>query len=78
MSWKQNQPASCSKNPKPSSELKPKEQPTPKVYVDMRDKNFAENKRIKDGLPPVNKHTTKPPFEKKQNSGPTKDAKNKK
>lgn len=44
-----------------SSGFKPKEQP-PKVYVEMRDKNFAEKARQKDGLPPVDKHTSKPQF----------------
>jgi len=42
-------PPSSSKNPQPSAGLKPKEQP-PKIYVDLRNERFAENKQIlKDG-----------------------------
>jgi len=63
---------SSSKNNQSSSGFKPKEQQPPKVYVEMRDRNFAEKARQKDGLPPVDKHTSKPQFPhlgSKQNLG---------
>jgi len=46
----------------------------------MRDKNFAEKARQKDGLPPVDKHTSKsqfPPIGSKQYSSQMKDSKKK-
>jgi len=43
----------------------------------MRDKNFAEKARQKDGLPPVDKHTPKPQCGSTQNLGQMKDTKKK-
>jgi hypothetical protein len=64
-SWKQIPPSS-SKNPSPSSGLKPKEQP-PKQYVDMRNERFAENKQIlRDGLPPAERVRSTQKFGTKQ------------
>jgi len=71
---------SSSKNTQSSSGFKPKEQQPPKVYVEMRDKNFAEKARQKDGLPPVDKYTSNPLFPQlgsKQNSNQMKDSKKK-
>jgi len=65
MSWKQIPPSS-SKNPQPSSGLKPKEQP-PKIYVDMRNDRFAENKKIlRDGLPTAERVRSNQQFGTKQ------------
>ena len=71
---------SSSKNTQSSSGFKPKEQQPPKVYVEMRDKNFAEKARQKDGLPPVDKYASKtqlPQFGSQQNLGQMKDSKKK-
>lgn len=71
---------SSSKNTQSSSGFKPKDQQPPKVYVEMRDKNFAEKARQKDGLPPVDKYTSKsqfPPLGSKPNFGQMKDSKKK-
>jgi len=71
---------SSSKNTQSSSGFKPKEQQPPKVYVEMRDKNFAEKARQKDGLPPVDKHASKQQFPQlgsKQNLGQMNDSKKK-
>jgi len=69
MSWKQIPPSS-SKNPQPSSGLKPKEQP-PKIYVDLRNERFAENKQIlKDGLPPAERVRSKQQYGTKQKLDP--------
>jgi len=59
-------PPSSSKNPNPSSSLQPKPQP-PKLYVQMRNDRFQENKQIlKDGLAPVDRVRSKQQFGTKQ------------
>ncbi|KAL4126220.1 hypothetical protein QTP88_010446 [Uroleucon formosanum] len=59
-------PPSSSKNPNPSSSLKPKTQP-PKEYVQMRNDRFQENKEIlRDGLTPVDRVRSRQQFGTKQ------------
>lgn len=74
MSWKQN-PSSSSKSTQTSG-IKLKEQ-QPKVYVNMRDERFAEKKRLKDGLPPVEKMQPKQQYGTKQTMDSIKEPKKK-
>lgn len=59
-------PPSSSRDPNPSSSLKPKPQP-PKEYVQMRNDRFQENKQIlRDGLTPTERMRSQQQFGTKQ------------